>query len=171
METAKKKWNEKEAEEAELKLEISELQKALNEAAEHIQEFNVAIEKRVAEIEKLTAQLAESRAAVDAAKAAVKAQKESLMANSKEIASLNAKIDKTHKHNQAQELEIKKLKNDIEKVSATCFIIILCIRTFKRAQRVFSYQLFMVINLVVLISLILASSRSYLECRLSTVSC
>ena len=116
LETAKKKWNEKEDEEAGLKLEISELQKALNGAAEQIQEVNQAIEKHVAEIEKLDALLAESRAAVDAAKAAVKAQKEMLTANTKEIASLNSKIDKTHKQNQAQELEIKKLRNDIEKV-------------------------------------------------------
>jgi cell division protein FtsB len=47
----------------------------------------------------------------------VKAQKETLLANNKEIASLNAKIDKTVKQNQASELEIKKLQNDIEKVS------------------------------------------------------
>ena len=117
LEAAKKKWNEKEAEEAELKLEISELKKSIEEAVNQIRDTNELIQRHDAEIERLTALLADSRAAVDTAKAAVKAQKETLVANNKEIASLTGKIEKTAKQNQAHELEIKKLQNDIEKVS------------------------------------------------------
>ena len=58
----------------------------------------------------------QAREAVDAAKAAVKTQKETLVANTKEIAALNARIEKITKQNQGHELEIKKLNNDIEKV-------------------------------------------------------
>jgi cell division protein FtsB len=40
LEAAKKKWNEKEAEEAALKLEIAELKKGIEAAVEQIRIFN-----------------------------------------------------------------------------------------------------------------------------------
>jgi chromosome segregation ATPase len=127
LDAAKKKWNEKEAEEASLKLEISELKKSIEESVEQIRVTTEAIAGFEVEIERLSGLLAESREAVDAAKAAVKAQKDTLLANNKEIASLNSKIDKTVKQNQAHELEIKKLQNDIEKVSCINILKILTI--------------------------------------------
>ena len=44
LEAAKKKWNEKEAEEASLKLEISELKKSIEESLDQIRVTKEAIE-------------------------------------------------------------------------------------------------------------------------------